>query len=75
LINLQHNENTQTRLFFFDKEKSLIDKEVQTMLDKGVILLSSHEKDQFISNIFLVPKQNGKYRTVINLRQLNKYVH
>lgn len=63
------------KIAFSDEEKSLIDKEVQTMLDEGAILPSNHEKGQFISNIFLVPKPNGKYRPVINLRQLNEYVH
>ena len=32
------------------------------------------KKDQFISNIFIVPKPNGKVRPVINLRELNLFI-
>ena len=70
-----HQTKCPNKIAFSDSEKSLIDKEVQTMLDEGAILPSVHEKDEFISNIFLVPKPNGKYRPVINLRNLNQFVH
>ena len=36
---------------------------------------SVSEPGEFISNLFIVPKPNGKYRPVINLRHLNKFVH
>ena len=41
---------------------------------KGVILKTEYSTDKFISNIFLVPKKNGKLRPVINLRQLKEFV-
>ena len=56
------------------EEIELIDNEVKELLEKGAIRLSSTEKDQFISNIFLVKKKNGKYRPVINLKKLNDFV-
>ena len=45
------------------------------MLKEGAIEYSTHENGEFISNLFLVPKPNGKFRPVINLMQLNEYVH
>ena len=36
---------------------------------------SVSEPGEFISNLFIVPKPNGKYRPVINLRHLKKFVH
>lgn len=59
----------------FDKtEIELIDNEIQILLSKSAIQISNPEKDEFISNIFLVQKKNGKYRPVINLKGLNQYV-
>ena len=43
-------------------------------MNLGAIQISKNEKDQFISNLFLVKKKNGKFRPVINLRKLNKFV-
>ena len=45
------------------------------MLRKGAIVESVSEPDEFISTIFIVPKPNGKFRPVINLRYLNEFVH
>ena len=36
---------------------------------------SSSEKNEFISTIFIVPKPNGKFRLIINLRYLNEFIH
>jgi hypothetical protein len=43
-------------------------------LAKGAISKTEYSTDKFISNIFLVPKKNGKLPPVINLRQLNEFV-
>ena len=54
---------------------SIVDNEVQEFLKKGAIVPSVSEPGEFISNLFIVPKPCGKYRPVINLRHLNKFVH
>lgn len=59
---------------FNNKEKALIDKEIVDMLEKGAIKESFDESEQFISNIFLVKKKNGKFRPVINLKPLNQFI-
>lgn len=45
------------------------------MLKKGAIVPSVTEPGEFVSTLFIVPKPNGKYRPVINLRYLNDFIH
>lgn len=59
---------------FNNTECALIDDEVEKMLSMGAIEKSQHEDNEFISNIFPVQKKNGKFRPVINLKKLNKFV-
>ena len=59
---------------FSDKEKKLIDFEVQKMLQKGAIRRASFNPRQFISNLFIIPKKSGDLRPVINLKPLNEFV-
>ena len=59
---------------FDEKNFELVDDEVKTLLTKGAVVPTYHEKDEFISTIFIVEKKNGKFRPVINLRKLNEYV-
>ena len=60
---------------FSPEQKCIVDNEITELLSKGVIESSDFEKDQFISNIFIVPKPNGKDRPVIYLPYLNYFVH
>lgn len=60
---------------FNSDQWQIVDEEVSVLLQKGAIVESSHETDEFISTIFIVAKPNGKYRPVINLRFLNEFVH
>lgn len=59
---------------FNNTKCALIDDEVEKMLSMGAIEKSQHEDNEFISNIFPVQKKNGKFRPVINLKKLNKFV-
>lgn len=40
----------------------------------GAITPCQSEEGQYISNIFLVPKPNGKFRFILNLKSLNNFV-
>ena len=59
---------------FSELECDIIDKEIETMLDKGVIEFSEHETGEFLSNIFLRPKKDGRFRVILNLRHFNEFV-
>ena len=59
---------------FSKSENTVIAQEIQKLLSKGVIAKSLHEKDEFISPIFLRPKPDGSHRLILNLKSLNKHV-
>ena len=59
---------------FSKDEVKLIDVEVQKLTKKGAITEVTHCKNEFISNIFLVPKKTGDFCPVINLKPLNHFV-
>lgn len=44
------------------------------MLSMGAIEKSQHEDNEFISNISLFKKKNGKFRPVISLNNLIEFV-
>ena len=55
-------------------EERLVDQEIKKLLKKGAIEVVEHTENQFLSNIFTVPKKDGTRRPVIDLRQLNQFV-
>ena len=59
---------------FSEDQSKIVDSEIKTLLSKGAIIPSFDEPGQFISTIFIVPKSNGKFRPVINLKFLNEFV-
>lgn len=60
----------------FNCEKAgLIDAEIEKLLNKGAIQKCDIELDQFISNVFVVPKKDGSLRPVLNLTKLNGFIH
>ena len=59
---------------FSAEEAQLVDQEVDNLLKKGAVIQVSACARQFISNIFLRPKKNGKLRPIINLKGLNLHL-
>ena len=59
---------------FNSKEKAIVYEEVNKLLNKGVIQESFNERNEFISPIFLRPKPDGSYRTILNLKTFNEFV-
>ena len=55
--------------------KKVVDAEILQLLEKGVVVPQEFEKEIFISNIFLRPKPNGKFRMILDLSLLNEDVH
>ena len=54
--------------------KRLMDTEIESMLQKEIIVRSTHENGEYLSPIFPVPKQDGGIRIILNLKKLNEYV-
>lgn len=42
--------------------------------EKGATRRCRHNPDQFVSDIFLAQKPNGKYRLILNLKNLNRFI-
>ena len=59
---------------FNTKEQQIISELLKKFEDKGIIVESEHEPGEILSNIFIRPKQDGKYRLILNLSRLNEHV-
>ena len=58
---------------FSEKDSRLMDLEISKLLHKSIIIEKcSHQKGEFLSNIFPVAKPDGSLRMILNLRNLNK---
>ena len=59
---------------FKEAEIQLIDEEVDKLLNLRAIQIALPCHEEFLSNLFLVPKKTGDMRPVINLKPLNEFV-
>ena len=57
--------------YFNMKERAIVDAEVQTLLQKGVLEETTPVDGEYLSNIFLRPKKNGSFRLILNLKNFN----
>ena len=65
----------QTREDALGCQKSqVLSQEVENLAAKEVIQLVADDREGYISPLFLVPKSDGSWRQVINLKSLNRYV-
>ena len=57
------------------EQECFVDAEIQKLLDTNCIKeIKQPLKKGWISNIFLVPKKDGGYRLILNLKGLNKHI-
>ena len=59
---------------FSQNEDKIIQNEIKKLLEMKVIKEVEHTPGEYISPIFIVPKKNGEYRMILNLKQLNEYI-
>lgn len=62
------------QISFAESESVLVQNEVYVLLAKEAIKKVQNPFDEFISNLFLVPKKDGTSRPLINLKNLNEFV-
>ena len=56
---------------FSNIDTQKIDREIDRLLNKGIIEPTEPSDDQYISNIFFREKKNGEIRLILNLKYLN----
>ena len=59
---------------FNGQQHEIVQNEIQSLLLKGVLRESHSEPGEFVSTIFLRPKNDGSFRMILNLKQLNESV-
>ena len=57
---------------FKTRKPKIIDDEIQTLLNNGVIEEVQPSQHQVFSSIFLSKKKTGSYRMILNLKTLNE---
>ena len=55
-------------------QSTLVNQEIESILQKGAIQKVPHVSGEFLSNLFLVYKSDGGKRPVINLKNLNSFI-
>jgi len=66
--------HVQRNCIFNESESKEVQKSVDKLLSLGSIVETIHTPGEFISTIFLVPKPDGSFRFILNLKKLNKFL-
>ena len=56
------------------KQKSILQCQIDDLVDRGVINKVEYQDDMFIFNVFGHPKPNGDVRMIIDLSEVNEFV-
>lgn len=61
----------------FNSEREFLEcfSAVELLIKKGAIEFCKPVKGQFLSSYFLVPKADGSFRFILNLKKLNNFIH
>mgnify|MGYP002803950076 CR=1 FL=1 len=71
LLHTPHQYSGTNETKFSETEKVFVQEELSKLLHKHVIIPSKHEKDEFVSTIFLTLKKDGSFRLILNLKEFN----
>jgi hypothetical protein len=57
------------------EERCFLEREIEELVEKGVLERVNHVPGEYISNVFLREKKDkGKFRMILNLKKLNEYI-
>ena len=71
----KQSQTGNVRISRFNKTRhQIVGKEIEKLMDKQVLELAKSEQGEYISPIFLVPKKNGTFRLILNLKKFNQNV-
>ena len=59
---------------FKEHEYSVVHQEIQKLIQKEVIMKVKYSPGQIALGIFLLPKKDGTFRLILNLKRLNEYL-
>ncbi|KAH9640446.1 hypothetical protein HF086_018112 [Spodoptera exigua] len=60
---------------YSESEKAHLIEAIDNLLSLGAISKCKARSDQYLSNIFLIPKPNEKMRFILNLKSLNQFIN
>ena len=72
-VTMPIQNTTPPELSFCSAEVKVISNKIRNPLDKKDIDQAGHFDGTCISNMFMRDKKNGKFRTILNLKELNKH--
>lgn len=56
------------------EQEKILQEEITSLVQKEAVVRVAPNQNQFISNMFTVPKKDGGYRPIINLKPLNRFL-
>ena len=66
--------NTGFLARFNEHEYSVVYQAIRKLIQKGVIMKVKYSPGQIASAIFLLPKKDGTFRLILNLKRFNEFV-